>query len=197
MRVNPLWLALGEDHPKIGFAPADMSGIPGDEPFLPVMTAIEKNYTLHRRQFFEISKSAELAFSQSRGIPVPSDSNVEPLSEKLLTLTFSSDTGKSVPPLDDRMLWNELRARLRSATNHYGGKTKLAQLFGVTPQAVTQWLSRNSKVTPTAETTLRLLEWVQREEAKPKKRTGSAETRPALKTRNQKALSHDKPKSGP
>jgi transcriptional regulator with XRE-family HTH domain len=96
-----------------------------------------------------------------------------------------------------RSFWNELRVRLAAATEKYGARAALAREFGVTPQAVAEWLSGASA--PTAETTLRLLEWVTAEEAqsKQKKRAGSGSTRPALKTRKRKSTSHEKTNSGP
>lgn len=95
-----------------------------------------------------------------------------------------------------RSFWNELRTRLAAATEQYGARAALAREFGVTPQAVAEWLSGASS--PTAETTLRLLEWVTAEEAKSnqKKRAGSADTRPTLKTQNRKSTRHEKAKSG-
>lgn len=97
---------------------------------------------------------------------------------------------------EQRLFWNELRARLAAATDQYGARAALARQFGVTPQAVAEWLSGASA--PTAETTLRLLEWVTAEEAKSKekKRAGSGSTRPALKTRSRKSNRHEKTKSG-
>lgn len=74
----------------------------------------------------------------------------------------------------------------------------MAREFGVTTATVSQWLSddEHQRVFPAAENTLRLLEWVKAEEAKskPKKRAGSAVTRPALKTRKRKS-NNEKSKS--
>lgn len=49
--------------------------------------------------------------------------------------------------------------RLRRATESHGARSQLARDLHVTRQAVNNWLSETSA--PTAETTLRLLEWVQ------------------------------------
>lgn len=76
-------------------------------------------------------------------------------------------------------LWNDLRLRLSALMNRYGARARLAREMSVTPQAVSKWLSGASA--PTAETTLRLREWVIAAEAKQKKRAGSGTTRPALK----------------
>jgi len=92
--------------------------------------------------------------------------------------------------------WNSLRLRLRAATQQYGAKAELARQFNITPQAVAEWLSGASA--PTADTTLRLLEWVTTAEAdQQKKRAGSARTQPALKTRDQKSRTNEKPKTSP
>jgi DNA transposition AAA+ family ATPase len=80
-----------------------------------------------------------------------------------------------------RSLWNDLRLRLRALTNHYGARAQLAREFSVTPQAVTKWLDDASA--PTAETTLRLREWVEERE---KTSAESAVPRPALKTKKRK-----------
>jgi transcriptional regulator with XRE-family HTH domain len=92
-----------------------------------------------------------------------------------------------------RSLWGELRSRIRALTDRHGARAQLAREFEVTPQAVAEWLSGASA--PTAETTLRLREWVSEAEAKQKKRAGSATTRPALKTRKSKSNKHEKAKS--
>jgi transcriptional regulator with XRE-family HTH domain len=65
--------------------------------------------------------------------------------------------------------WESLRARLSLILSRYGAKSALAREFQVTPASVSEWLSGQSA--PTAETTLRLLEWVQAEEGKPKQET--------------------------
>jgi transcriptional regulator with XRE-family HTH domain len=92
--------------------------------------------------------------------------------------------------------WANLRRRLISATRTTGAQTALADHLGITRQAVSEWVRRDDRA-PEADTTLRLLDWVAAEEAKSKqkKRAGSAETRPALKTRKSKSTSHEKAKS--
>jgi transcriptional regulator with XRE-family HTH domain len=93
----------------------------------------------------------------------------------------------------NRYTWGSLRRRIRAATRERGARARLARKFRVTPQAVAEWLSGASA--PTAETTLRLLEWVTAEEAKQKKSAGNvSETRPARKTQTRKSK-HEKPHS--
>jgi transcriptional regulator with XRE-family HTH domain len=89
--------------------------------------------------------------------------------------------------------WTGLRQRILAATRNRGDSANLARKFRVSPQAVAKWLSGASA--PTAETTLRLLEWVTAEEAKQKKGAGSvSEARPARKTQTRKSK-HEKPSS--
>lgn len=100
-----------------------------------------------------------------------------------------------------RSLWDKLRLRLQRATQNPGARSALARQFRVSTATVSQWLSDDERrrVYPAAENTLRLLEWVTAEEAKPQqqKRAGSADTRPALKTRKRKSKRNEKAKSGP
>jgi transposase-like protein len=96
---------------------------------------------------------------------------------------------KATPNLD------ELLDRVRRATNGRGRKTELARMLGVTPQRLNDWLSGIN--VPGGEVTLQMRDWVIAWEDQQKKRAGSAQTQPALKTRNQKGTSHAKPKSGP
>jgi len=81
--------------------------------------------------------------------------------------------------------WNSLRARLNCTLSGYGAKSALAREFHVTPASVSEWLSGESS--PTAETALRLLHWVEARETKPNKNPGRASTRPGPKTRVRKS----------
>jgi len=56
---------------------------------------------------------------------------------------------------------SDLIAKLREKTKMRGQKAALARELKITRQAVDQWLSGNSK--PTAETTLKLLHWVEQQ----------------------------------
>lgn len=91
-------------------------------------------------------------------------------------------------------LWSHLRTRLHDATAREGSKVRLAAALGVTPGAVSQWLSGGTK--PTAEATLRLLQWVEQAEAQQK--TPGSVTSTARGERTQRRPSkHEKPTSGP
>jgi transcriptional regulator with XRE-family HTH domain len=82
--------------------------------------------------------------------------------------------------------------RLNKTTSLRGMKSKLAKVMGVPLSNVSQWLSGARE--PGGETTLRLLEWVQAEEAKQPKSPGSAQTPPERKTQLSKSY-YEKTKS--
>src|SRR6266542_1286226 len=99
-----------------------------------------------------------------------------------------------LPMRGDISLWRGLRFRLQVATQKRGAQADIARDLGVARQAVSNWLS--GAVSPTAETTLRLLKWVEEAEAKQQtKRAGSAVTRPALTTQKSKSKRYEKAKS--
>ena len=74
----------------------------------------------------------------------------------------------------------ELVHRLKQITSAPGAKAALARKFGVTRQAVGQWLSGTSN--PTAEATLQLLNWVEEAESEQKQNPGAALTTTGHKT---------------
>jgi len=100
-----------------------------------------------------------------------------------------------------RSRWDKLRKQLQSATKLPGARSALAREFQVSAATVSQWLSDDARqrIYPTAENTLRLLEWVTAKKAQSKqnKRAGSGSTQPALKTRKRKSTRNEKTKSGP
>src|SRR6266481_4941778 len=87
-------------------------------------------------------------------------------------------------------LWEGLRARLVHATHERGRKVALARELGVHRQTVSLWLSGGHTM-PSAETTLRLLEFVEEVEAKQKESAGLEA--PARKTRRKSNYEKDKP----
>jgi transcriptional regulator with XRE-family HTH domain len=98
--------------------------------------------------------------------------------------TSLSNALKSPQVKDRESRWYSLRSRLGALLSWHGSKSALAREFNVTPASVSEWLSGDSS--PEAETTLRLLEWVQAGEAK-QKRPGRAQTRPELKAQARKS----------
>lgn len=97
---------------------------------------------------------------------------------------------RKASPLIDKLL-----VRVARATSRYGEKSALARGMGVTPQHVNGWLT--GLMLPSGETALQLLKWVTEAEEKQKKHAGRVSPRPALKTRNQKSTSNEKPRSSP
>ena len=103
--------------------------------------------------------------------------SIEP-ERKLLTETESS--GK-LPPVKSQL--DNLLAALNHLTEETGKKTELADFLGAPLASVSRWLSGDRE--PGGETTLRMLEWVQAEEAKPRGPRG-AETPREPKTQARK-----------
>jgi transcriptional regulator with XRE-family HTH domain len=182
--ANPLWLAFGEPYGRLGFAAGDMSDVPAGKPFNEAMRDMEGDYIQYRSRLLKVPGPPRIRFSMV--LDPPSKKSVAP---RLFKHYLSSDMASRTHT------WENLRSRLHAATKSPGAKGALAHHFNVSAAAVSQWLSGASA--PTADTTLRLLEWVTAEEAqsKQKKRAGSAETRPALETRKSKSTSHEKAKS--
>lgn len=89
--------------------------------------------------------------------------------------------------------WEGLRRRLGIAVGRSGAKgVELAQVFGVSKAAFSQWLT--GKTSPTADTTLQLLEWVSAEEAKQITPASAINTREGKQTRKG---NDEKSKTGP
>ncbi len=89
-------------------------------------------------------------------------------------------------------LMNDLRMRLAKLTEKRGAQAALAREFGVSPQAVHQWITGNSA--PEAETVLRLYRWANSPENKSKgSDTGATASKPQTQP---KATDESKPQSG-
>jgi hypothetical protein len=88
---------------------------------------------------------------------------------------------------------SDLLKRVRCATEYRGKKSELARWLKTTPQRVTDWLSGTRA--PGGEVTLRLLEWVQEEEAKTTEALAVSLAPPEPKTQLRKS-SYEKTKSG-
>jgi hypothetical protein len=80
------------------------------------------------------------------------------VSEREINLTSSS----ALPTTTPMPSWPQLRTRIKKVAKKRGVKSALARECGVTRQAVTTWLT--SDVEPGAKATLRLLDWIDREE---------------------------------
>jgi len=90
-------------------------------------------------------------------------------------IVFPSGQGQEKTPLDNvhapvnsgevKAQWPILKKRLQKAAEPFGKKSKLAEFLGVKLASVSQWLSDSeSQREPGAETTLRLLNWVEQQE---------------------------------
>lgn len=93
----------------------------------------------------------------------------------ILSLPESLSAAKSLGVAANRAsLWQQLQRRLRVAVAPRGAKARLAKAFEVTPGAVTQWITTDQSrgTMPSAETTLRLLQWVEAFEGTAKPQTG-------------------------
>jgi transcriptional regulator with XRE-family HTH domain len=88
--------------------------------------------------------------------------------------------------------FERLILRLKRATRKRGSKARLALELNVKLPRVSEWLS--CKKEPGGNTTLRLLNWVERAEAEQTKNPDRASTRPGQKTQPRKS-SYEKPKS--
>jgi transcriptional regulator with XRE-family HTH domain len=80
-------------------------------------------------------------------------------------------------------------AKVKAATEARGSRSRLAGYLGVPPQRLNDWLSGEHE--PSAETALRLLDWVTANEAKQKAPEHATNTPGGRKTRSRNHLSHE------
>jgi transcriptional regulator with XRE-family HTH domain len=83
--------------------------------------------------------------------------------------------------------------RLKKATEQRGQKASLARFMNVEPPRVSEWLSGGKE--PSGDTTLRLLRWVEQQEAQQKQSPGSVSPPPRPTTQSKKSY-EKKLKSG-
>lgn len=110
-------------------------------------------------EYTKLLLKADAEFCETRGKEMKSLSEKEDTQKK--ALPGSSVKGKS----KDVSLENLLE-RVQALTSRPGQKSALAEMLGVSPARVTEWLNRGKE--PRGSTTLTLLEWVESEEAKQK-----------------------------
>lgn len=114
------------------------------------------------------------------------------------SLTILSELGNiGSMKLQKASLWPRLRDRIRKVVRKRGMKAMVARDIGVSRQAINALLSARLKkpYVPSAEYTLRLLEWVKAAEARQKRAPEVRSTRPARKTRTRKKSKHEKSSS--
>jgi len=190
-----------------GFANLDRSKIYGDALFSEGAAVIRKELNLQITDAFsrkfQIQDDLIAKLLDSWHVSIPTDdisrfrrfmqrvAAVYPIVRNSLTISDLLDIVALMKTSAKSSRWQQLQHRLQNATRERGAKSSLARELGIDRQTVSEWL-RHAVRGPSAETTLRLLEWVKAAEAKQKKRAGSAETQPALKTRKRK---YEKPKS--
>jgi transcriptional regulator with XRE-family HTH domain len=221
MNLNPLWLAFGETQFQTWFVPYEFAPMAPTDSFSEVMTryreqyrkAVEAELRRMREQPYLLGKSPLwdqlLLLWNVRLSDLDSETlrrHVRSLATAYLlvknSLTMFPGGADSVlsmkasPYATSR--WKRLQRRLQAATRKRGQKAALARDLRIKHrQVVTAWLKHSTRG-PSAEATLRLLEWIEkfeRDQSREKKRAGSAETRPALKTRKSKSSKNEKAKS--
>jgi transcriptional regulator with XRE-family HTH domain len=110
--------------------------------------------------------------------------------KKILTAVTSQ---RNIPAVKSPLA--RLIDRVRAATRPKGMKADLAKSLNVPAPRVSEWLRPTDPVIPSGETTLRLLQWVERQERQQNKGSGSmsvpSEPKTQLKGSNEK-----KPQSG-
>lgn len=121
----------------------------------------------------------------------PKSRQAEEFRENTLTPTVSSANDIAVTATHGSF-WKTLQARLRRAMEPRGSQAALAKSLGVTPSAVAQWIAEKASTTPTAETTLRLLHWVDANEVLQQKSPGSATNTTRAKTQVPKSHRYEK-----
>jgi transcriptional regulator with XRE-family HTH domain len=184
LNLNPAWLASGEGAPNpfvfYGFDPEEHNAVTE-------RTLFSQGFAIIRQRYL-IEWQAEMETKQfGRALAVNSLDSQGTLD----TVHNLFNKPSMARPTESR--WDLLLSRLRVTTQPFGAKARLAQQVGVKKQAVSQWLSGETR--PTAETVLRLVEWVSIEETKQKKGARSAATRRAPTTRKNKSTTNEKAKS--
>ncbi len=136
-----------------------------------------------------VAQTADMAF-QNITFGVENIVDVDEAVESVLPKLYARINTLLVPPTLQKLL-----ERLNTATKSHGKKSELATFLGVALPTVSVWLS--GKQEPSGGTTLRLLEWVQAEEAKQQKGPAGATTPTEPRTRTRKPSDETKSQSSP
>jgi len=176
--THPLWLAFGDEFKRVALW-STQQRISDAESGLPFLRCI-KEVRAGRREL-HLSETSPQA-------------DINRLKIKTVAGDYIKRYLKAMPTTEVIVpTWEVLRSWLIEATVEPGAKASLAREFNVKPAAVSQWLS--GATAPTAQTTLRLLNWVvERTELNKKSAGGVSEARPARTTRVRKSK-HEKPNS--
>jgi transcriptional regulator with XRE-family HTH domain len=197
--LNPLWLAFGGTEEKEGFVACGNNVVPPEAPFFEVMVLCGDLYRKYRQDPLSLERriGTDSVFIPERLqdlsggviVRVPAfalGSGKE--AQKILELESRKHNLRQM--LDQVSNWAELRKLLLSETATPGAKTSLARHFKVTTQAVSQWLSGKTK--PSADTALRLRDWLLNKNHPTKQSAGSAATRPAPNRSKLRKSTHEK-----
>jgi transcriptional regulator with XRE-family HTH domain len=201
--TNPLWLAFGDDSlGRYGFIECANSDVPEAALFFDAMrlSAIEflefreAQIRLYIRVGAVFAKLAPLSPKEMRLTrpPHPTEATLAQIMLAFEQREFNSRS-MSVAEIAN---WEDLRLLLKEQLSVRGAKTSIAQLFGISTQAVSHWLSGASAPSGDVALQLRkmLIDGSLTNTMQPKKSAGSAETRPAPKTRKGK-IANEKTRS--
>lgn len=161
----------------------------------------EDEFDFYGKGFALISDLLEEAIETGKASRAPRPANnkydfhiADAVEENSACIITPKSNNKSVPPKPLNL--DLLLIRVNQVASLRGKKSELADHLGVSRSRVSEWLNRAKE--PGGKVTLRLLEWVQAEEASQQQneKAGHASTRPAHKTRARKSK-HEKSKASP
>ena len=199
--VNPVWLALGEGDSG-GFVDYPGSAdIFGDVLFSDVLRDLEHGDEFGRARYSEFR---ELRLRSTSGANVIANVRQFASDAERCRPDLVAELQKRIDTEDIKrylirsqmkrsLSWNDLRRRLRAVTRNRGSQAELARRLKVTPQAVAEWLVGASA--PTADKTIRILNYVEDAEAKQQKQSAGVSEAPARKTPQRQSTGHGKSKS--
>lgn len=116
---------------------------------------------------------------------------IEPAGISKLSVDTTLASGRLASVKPDIGYWEALVTKVRAKTSAPGAKAQLARDLNTTRQAVNKWLS--GKGAPSAEITLRLLEWVESPAQKQKRPDGATIAARVEKTRVPRSKNETKP----
>lgn len=214
--LNPLWLAFGEP-PPAGFLFLDTTHVLDDDLFRDAMIGLRPGYLQLRNKSGAGGESitsgqAATSFQLSKWLPAISPKEAAAFWREMnrtarefirrnrrnikgrLTSTPRTATVDAMTPYSVS-LWPDLRERIKRVAEKRGLRSELAKACGVSRQVVSAWLSDAG--TPNANAALFMRKWIEEKEAtpQPKKRAGSASTRPARTRKSKSTTTNEKAKS--
>lgn len=141
--TNQWWLAFGEPYPRLGEWVQSLSQEDTERPFLQVINEFAEAYNAGPAT----TKQRNAEFEQ---LYANAPDNIKKWVDDYFKFYLNR--------LQAVRNWPELRRKLiRTTADNPGARSFLARKFGVSPAAVSQWLSGASA--PAADTALRLQHW--------------------------------------